>query len=83
MKEILVLFICTVSLYVIQLDLHSQISTSENKNQLIISNLDSLHSTILNETRKIWVYVPESAKESNFASTNYPIVLQNLTDLYS
>lgn len=74
MKKILVFSICIVYLYVIQLNLHSQISNSENENQIIIGRLDSLHSTILNETRKIWIYVPESAKESNFAPTNYPVL---------
>lgn len=38
--------------------------------QIVIGKIDSLHSTILNETRKVWVYVPPNASEK----TKYPVL---------
>ena len=44
--------------------------TSDNK--ILIGTIDSLHSKILNEERKIWVYVPYSNPGN--AKQNYPVV---------
>jgi uncharacterized protein len=40
-------------------------------NKIIIGTIDSLHSKILNEERKIWIYVPDN---KIFAKQNYPVV---------
>jgi len=43
------------------------------KNNLIVMGVvDSVHSKILNETRKLWVYVP--ARDTTFAQQKYPVV---------
>jgi len=44
--------------------------TKNTENQIVIGTIDSLHSTILNETRKIWVYVPPHTSEK----TKYPVL---------
>jgi predicted alpha/beta superfamily hydrolase len=54
MKQFLVLIACAAMLF----------SCSEKKensrdNRIVIGATDSLHSQILNETRKIWVYIPD------------------------
>lgn len=43
------------------------------KNNLIVMGvIDSVHSKILNETRKLWVHVP--ARDTTFAQQKYPVV---------
>lgn len=46
--------------------------SKESNNKIVIGTIDSLHSKILGETRKIWVYVPNSNKI--FARQRYPVV---------
>lgn len=46
--------------------------SKESENKIVIGSIDSLHSKILGETRKIWVYVPNSNKI--FARQRYPVV---------
>jgi predicted alpha/beta superfamily hydrolase len=41
---------------------------------IVIGKIDTLTSTVLNEQRKIWVYVPESADENLYAKEKYPVV---------
>ncbi|MBN8825520.1 MULTISPECIES: alpha/beta hydrolase-fold protein [unclassified Spirosoma] len=41
---------------------------------ITIGKIDSLTSSILNEKRKIWVYIPESAGGDVFAKPRYPVV---------
>jgi len=41
---------------------------------LQIGKIDSLHSEILDETRNIWVYVPDEAAGDVFGKTNYPVL---------
>lgn len=44
--------------------------TTDNK--IVIGTIDSLHSKILNEERKIWIYVPKS--DLIYAKQKYPVV---------
>src|SRR5690349_19701682 len=37
---------------------------TDNNNSITIGRIDSLHSKILGEERKIWVYVPDGAKDT-------------------
>lgn len=46
--------------------------TGSADNKITIGTIDSLHSKILNEERKIWVYVPDGNKL--FAEQKYPVV---------
>lgn len=42
--------------------------------QIVIGQIDSLHSEILNETRKIWIYLPASAKKKEADLRKYPVL---------
>ena len=57
----------------------------ESTNQIVIGHIDSLYSNILNESRKIWVHIPESARNLTFSETKYPVVylLDGPTHFYS
>jgi predicted alpha/beta superfamily hydrolase len=43
----------------------------KNNNMISIGRVDSLHSNILGEERKIWVYLPEGAKDT---SKRFPVL---------
>jgi len=43
-------------------------------NKIVIGTIDSIHSNILNEERKIWVYVPEEDQGNIFSKQKYPVV---------
>jgi hypothetical protein len=47
---------------------------AQNDNQLVIGTIDSLHSDILKETRKVWVYVPDSGPDGIYSRQRYPVV---------
>lgn len=50
------------------LDLRSQ------KNQIVIGLLDSIYSEILDESRELWIHIPESAKDGSSYKTKYPVL---------
>lgn len=41
---------------------------------IIIGQTDSLHSEILDETRSIWVHVPDQASGAIYGKTSYPVL---------
>ncbi len=43
-------------------------------NQIVIGQIDSVYSNILDESRKIWVHIPESAINSLSNTTKYPVL---------
>ncbi|GAB4024302.1 alpha/beta hydrolase-fold protein [Spirosoma gilvum] len=47
---------------------------AQSSAKITIGKIDSLRSSILNEKRKIWVYVPESGGGDVFAKQRYPVV---------
>lgn len=47
---------------------------SQPNNNITIGKIDTVHSKILNETRRIWVYVPASANNKMFTQQEYPVV---------
>ncbi|MCX2477938.1 alpha/beta hydrolase-fold protein [Pedobacter sp. MC2016-15] len=47
--------------------------TIEN-NELVIGKVDSIHSKILNANRKIWIYLPASARKTPYKKQHYPII---------
>ena len=49
-------------------------SKAQTDNKIIIGKTDSIQSAILNEKRKIWVYVPADASNEDFAKQRYPVV---------
>ena len=42
--------------------------------QIIIGQMDSLHSEILDETRNIWVHVPDEAQGGIYGKSTYPVL---------
>ena len=47
---------------------------AQNGSSMKIGTIDSIHSKILNENRKIWVYLPDSWRQEDFAKVKYPVV---------
>ena len=43
-------------------------------NQIVIGQIDSVYSNILDQSRKIWVHIPECAKDSTSNKTKYPVL---------
>jgi predicted alpha/beta superfamily hydrolase len=43
------------------------------KDQIVFGHIDSIHSSILNESRKIWVHVP-GGSNGVFSQTKYPVL---------
>jgi predicted alpha/beta superfamily hydrolase len=75
MKKNVSLLFTTVSLCFICL-LATTVSRAQmvDHNKLVMGIVDSVHSKILNETRKIWVYVPPGANSNTFAKLHYPVL---------
>jgi predicted alpha/beta superfamily hydrolase len=44
------------------------------KDQIVIGTLDSLYSNILDESRELWIHIPESAKNSSSNKIKYPVL---------
>ena len=61
---ILSLFIC------ISLSLNAQ----TDNNKVVIGTIDSVQSSIMNEKRKVWVYVPQSSGGDIYAKQKYPVI---------
>ncbi len=49
-------------------------SFAQLENKIVLGNIDSIQSNILNEQRKIWVYVPNSGETDTYARVKYPVV---------
>ncbi|MDP4265510.1 MAG: alpha/beta hydrolase-fold protein [Bacteroidota bacterium] len=49
-------------------------SNGQNDNKIVIGKIDSIQSRILNEERKIMVYIPDGFSAADFARQRYPVV---------
>ncbi len=49
-------------------------ANGQNISDIIIGKIDSIDSKILNEQRKVWVYVPDGNVNSRFIKKKYPVV---------
>jgi uncharacterized protein len=47
---------------------------AQTDNKIVIGKIDSIQSTILNEKRKIWVYVPGGGAPDIYSKQRYPVV---------
>lgn len=47
---------------------------AQTDNRIIIGKIDSIQSTILNEKRKIWIYVPGGGSLDIYSKQRYPVV---------
>ena len=45
-----------------------------NESSLVIGQVDSIYSNVLGESREIWIYIPESAKEKSNEAAKYPVL---------
>lgn len=48
--------------------------TVKTSNDIVIGHVDSIYSNILDESRKVWIHIPQSTKESSNYKTKYPVV---------
>lgn len=51
-----------------------QAQTTQQDNKIVIGTIDSVYSNILNEQRKIWIYVPGSAINQIYTKQHYPVI---------
>ncbi len=65
MKHVLPFLMCSFFYW-------SAIAQTDNK--IIIGKVDSVHSTILKEKRKVWVYVPDMKSGQSGTGQRYPVV---------
>ncbi|MEQ8425505.1 MAG: alpha/beta hydrolase-fold protein, partial [Cyclobacteriaceae bacterium] len=49
-------------------------SGESQSNQIIFGHIDSVYSNVLSESRKIWIHIPESAKNNTSDETKYPVL---------
>ena len=47
---------------------------SQSDNKIVIGKIDSINSKILNENRKIWIYVPEEVSIDSNSKHRFPVV---------
>ena len=47
---------------------------AQNAQKVVIGKIDSLHSTILNEERKIWIYTPGMTSGNSDSTQRYPVL---------
>ncbi len=73
MKQLLAFILAAFILTSCQTKETSTSSDSEG-DILQIGKIDSLRSEILEETRNIWVYVPDEAAGAIYGQTNYPVL---------
>ncbi len=56
------------------LAISSVIAQAQKDNKIVLGNIDSIQSSILNEKRKIWVHVPSNGTVDIYAKQKYPVV---------
>ena len=49
-------------------------TNAQADNKIVLGTIDSVYSTILNEQRKIWVYVPGNGQVDIYSKQRYPVV---------
>lgn len=47
---------------------------AQTNNKIVLGEIDSIQSKILNEKRKIWVHIPDSGPAGFYAKQRYPVV---------
>ncbi|WP_437373447.1 alpha/beta hydrolase [Maribacter litoralis] len=50
------------------------VKIENQKTQIIIGQKDSIYSEILDESRELWIHIPESTKDSSLYKTKYPVL---------
>lgn len=77
-------FIYTTTL-VIALTFCDLLQAQTIDNKIVIGAIDSIQSTILNEERKLWIYIPNSEPGSYYSKQKYPVIylLDGPSNFYS
>ena len=73
MKQLLVILLSALILVSCQ-NREAAKNTEPGNSNLIIGKTDSLRSEILDESRNIWVHVPDEAAGAIFGQTSYPVL---------
>ncbi|HTE24313.1 alpha/beta hydrolase-fold protein [Flavitalea sp.] len=60
--------------YLLFFVLYSCTGDNQTNTKIELGNIDKLQSKILNEERKIWVYVPNAGSQDIYAKAKYPVV---------
>ena len=47
---------------------------SQNDNKIIIGQIDTVYSKILNEQRKLWIYTPDMSSGNQVSNQRYPVL---------
>jgi uncharacterized protein len=50
------------------------VQSQNSHDQVVIGNIDTIHSKILDEDRKIWIYAPKVNPDAGFGKMKYPVV---------
>ncbi len=61
-------FIITLSVFA------ASCTGAKQDNSIVLGKIDSIHSGIIGENRKIWIYLPDGAKEETGRKKRYPVV---------
>jgi predicted alpha/beta superfamily hydrolase len=70
MKKIIIPFIVVLILVSCQ----SNKPPAAQDNQIVIGKVDSIHSAILDETRTIWIHVPDDGERTLSTLIKYPVI---------
>jgi predicted alpha/beta superfamily hydrolase len=75
MKTFLLTTMTTIFLLCFTIRIQAQTNQTQT-NQIVIGSKDTIYSKILNEQRKIWIYVPSSPSDTVFfkQSYRYPVI---------
>ncbi|MEP7144501.1 MAG: alpha/beta hydrolase-fold protein [Ferruginibacter sp.] len=49
-------------------------ANAQTGNKVVIGTIDSIDSKILNEKRKVWIYVPNNGSDDLYSKQHYPVV---------
>lgn len=61
-------------LFVFLLVTSSFFASAQSENKIVLGTIDSLHSKILGEQRKVWIYVPNTGPDGIYSKQHYPVV---------
>ncbi len=73
MKNLL-LFVFIIISFISCKQKEKPVDIESKKTQIVIGQLDSIYSKILDESRELWIHIPESAKDSSSYKTKYPVL---------
>lgn len=73
MKNILLFTLIFISLISCKQE-EKTVDEEFQKNEIVIGKVDRIHSEVLDESRELWIHIPESASDSSSYKTKYPVL---------